>query len=153
MTNIKNFFINLYNIYIFNIKNYFNFKGRCSRKNFWLFCFINVIIYTLILAVSMIIKLKILINLYLLFLIIPSASIAARRFHDSNKSTKLFFTVYLTPVLLQVALYILLFTVKINSPIVIFFYFIVQVLFFIYMSYVLLKKGDNGQNAYGDIDK
>ncbi len=150
---IKNFFITLYNIYIKTFKNCFDFKGRCSRKNFWLFTLSSIIVAIFVLLISKITTLNILYTIYSLILFIPGLSVAVRRFHDSNKSTKLFFFVYLFPFILSFMLYILAISDKIKSLSVLLSILIIQIMFFVYMLYVFLKKGDPEANRYGETDK
>ena len=63
-------------------KNYFNFSGRSSRSEYWLFQLFNFIF----LFIFGLIGIKIVIVLYYLVIIIPSFSVAIRRVHDCNKS-------------------------------------------------------------------
>lgn len=87
---------NLFQCYFNAIKNYFNFNGRTSRREYWLFILCNVII-TLVLNIvfvgmvsfntfSYLGSIGRLVLIYYLFLIIPNLSITTRRLHDINKS-------------------------------------------------------------------
>ena len=152
MEKIKDLFISLYNIYIVTIKNYFNFKGRCSRKNFWLFTLDSFIISMFLFLISKIINTNILTTIYSIFIIIPGLSIASRRFHDCGKSAKLFFITYFVPLILLLILYIALVANKTVNPILIYLIFVIQIIFYIYMLYILLKKGDKETNKYGELD-
>lgn len=84
--------------YLRGMKNYFNFKGRASRAEFWYFILFN---YLLLFTVFMIIGfqgeefgkedsnlmlLGLFSVLFPLITIIPFLSLSARRLHDINKS-------------------------------------------------------------------
>jgi uncharacterized membrane protein YhaH (DUF805 family) len=76
--------------YFAAIKKYSVVKGRSSRKEFWFFFLINIIIGFSIFVITSIlyeisdIDLSILFGLYHLFILLPSFSITVRRIHDSN---------------------------------------------------------------------
>ncbi len=73
------------------ISNYFNFKGRSTRKDFW-FTILDIFIITIIIGFIVgplqledkIVNL--ILELYGLILIIPMLSLEIRRLHDINKS-------------------------------------------------------------------
>lgn len=69
----------------------FSFKGRASRKTFWLW---NIFYFLMIITVATIVK-KIfpdsgssLLPILLVLLVIPDLSITAKRWHDRGKSSK-----------------------------------------------------------------
>lgn len=70
-------------------RNYANFDGRSTRKEYWMY----TLFYVLILLGLMIINnfldssiIGIIIGLFQIVFIIPSLSIAVRRLHDVNKN-------------------------------------------------------------------
>lgn len=75
------------NYYITALNNYINFKGRASRKEFWMFYLINMVIF---------IGLKILthytgqqtliVGVYSLLVLPACVSINVRRLHDTDRS-------------------------------------------------------------------
>ena len=71
-------------------KNYFNFSGRASRKEYWLVPIIGGFLFLLLLSATMIIhvqtglNLNIILDILQIYPIIPTWSLASRRFHDIN---------------------------------------------------------------------
>ena len=69
--------------------NYANFKGRASRKEYWMFVLFNFIF---LIALSFIevflfgLYSSILSDLYVLALLVPSIAVGIRRMHDTGKS-------------------------------------------------------------------
>ena len=88
--------------YLNVVKNYFNFKGRTSRKEFWMFQWYNfLIIFGLMIFEYIILEMNlgfstvipvdgggqgVLNFIYFLGMIIPSISVCVRRVHDTGKS-------------------------------------------------------------------
>lgn len=68
--------------YVDVFKRYFDFEGRTSRNDFWMF----VLIHFIIMVVLSMIDFLFLSGLYGLVMIIPTISVTARRLHDTNKS-------------------------------------------------------------------
>lgn len=61
---------------------YAQFSGRASRKEFWMFVAVNLVISVLI-AMT---RIEMLSTLYGLALFIPGLAVAIRRLHDTNRS-------------------------------------------------------------------
>lgn len=117
------------NWYLLAIKNYFNFKGRARRAEFWYFTLFNMaIIITLILIDEHILtpifsEDFVLGGFYMLFILIPCLSISVRRLHDiSNSGLHLF--IYFIPFI---------------GP------------FWLLINFI--SNGDKGRNKYGDDPK
>ena len=73
--------------------NYFNFKDRTTRKDFWVAILMNIVVsFVLSLVVGFIAKVTklkiydIFASIYALILLIPCLAQAVRRMHDVNKS-------------------------------------------------------------------
>jgi uncharacterized membrane protein YhaH (DUF805 family) len=105
---------------------YFDFEGRTSRKYYWMFVLVNIVILIVIrqfeelqLGDVSTYQGGILSNLYNFFIFIPSISICVRRLHDINKS----------------GWWILLFFIPIIGM--------------IWLIILNIKKGDVGENEYG----
>ena len=110
---------NIFSSYKNCLKNYFNFKTRSSRYDYWSFLILNTVIASVLSTLGKFyVIFATLYLLYLLILIIPSIAITLRRLHDINKSAW-FFIVSFIPI------------------------------FNIYFLYVLTKKGDVNENKYG----
>ncbi|WP_428053453.1 DUF805 domain-containing protein [Candidatus Avelusimicrobium stercoris] len=82
--------MNVINTYFLDVfkKHYVDFKGRATRKQYWLYVLFTVVAL-LILAVVLSFFGKvgqIIFNLCQLAIFLPSLAILARRLHDTNKS-------------------------------------------------------------------
>ena len=75
-------------------ENYFNFKGRASRKEFWMFFLIIAIIGTSLTLIDrnflnydiLTIKKGLLNIIFKFFITIPFLSLTVRRLHDTNRT-------------------------------------------------------------------
>lgn len=76
---------NILKLYAESLKKYAEFKGRASRKEYWSFWLMNLIIGTILTIVDKYINSTAL-ALYQLFTFLPSISIGVRRMHDTGKS-------------------------------------------------------------------
>ena len=73
--------------YLKVIKQFLDFSGRASRKEYWMFVLIHIIISGALLLISF--KVDVLIFLAILYslaMIIPYTAVSVRRMHDINKS-------------------------------------------------------------------
>lgn len=77
-----------YQYYLPVLKNYSMFNGRTSRKEFWMFVLINIIVGIIIGIISAIVgdKRGVIGNLYNLAILLPSIAVGTRRLHDITKS-------------------------------------------------------------------
>lgn len=71
------------NYYLNVFREYTNFETRTSRKDYWMFFLINLIIS---IAIQTLPLPRFIPSIYTLVLMIPSMAIATRRLHDVNKS-------------------------------------------------------------------
>lgn len=67
-------------------RNYANFSGRSTVRDYWMAALFNFLISFAIGFVAGIIKLPILGTIYTIAVFIPGIAIAVRRLHDTNKS-------------------------------------------------------------------
>lgn len=106
-------------------KNYFNFKGRSSRSDYWFASLADCIIYLLFFLIMFIAPKTAMVSyyIYILATIIPNISITVRRFHDIGKSF----------------VYILFGLIPIVGRIIVLVW--------------LASGGENGTNQYGDDPK
>ncbi|OFS11349.1 DUF805 domain-containing protein [Hafnia sp. HMSC23F03] len=113
------------NSYIHALKNYAEFNGRASRREYWMFSLFHMLILALILWLSITIETDIsgltaiLSILYMLLTLIPHLAVLVRRLHDTNQSGW-FYLISFIPFI---------------GPIVLFVF--------------LCKKGTCGDNCYG----
>lgn len=69
------------------VKNHYaDFEGRATRKQFWMFILVSILISIGISLVEEIIGVMALSALFSLAILIPNIAITARRLHDTNRS-------------------------------------------------------------------
>ena len=75
------------NPYMEALKNYAEFKGRATRREYWMFVLINLGICIVMGVLDAMLNTKgILYNLYSLAMLLPSIAVGARRMHDTDRS-------------------------------------------------------------------
>ncbi|MGY2438263.1 DUF805 domain-containing protein [Pseudomonas sp. SDO52101_S400] len=75
------------NPYLEALKNYAEFKGRATRREYWMFVLINLGICIVMGVLDAMLNTKgILYNLYSLAMLLPSIAVGARRMHDTDRS-------------------------------------------------------------------
>lgn len=83
--------LGLFDTYIHSIKNYIEFDGRASRREFWNFMIFNWVIYFFLVLFEVFVGINptgedgVFSVLFSLFTIIPSISISVRRIHDTGR--------------------------------------------------------------------
>lgn len=63
-----------------------DFKGRSTRKEYWLFIATNMVVGLAVFLLAEVMRLAWLPNLYMLLITLPSIAIAVRRFHDTGNT-------------------------------------------------------------------
>ncbi|EJZ58397.1 membrane protein [Pseudomonas fluorescens R124] len=75
------------NPYVEALKNYAEFKGRATRREYWMFVLINLGICIVMGILDAMLNTKgVLYNLYSLAMFLPSIAAGARRMHDTDRS-------------------------------------------------------------------
>ena len=75
------------NYYVKALKQYADFNGRASRKEYWMFFLFNMIFAVVASVLDGIIgSVGIIYGLYILATLVPSLAAGVRRLHDSGKS-------------------------------------------------------------------
>ena len=141
------------------LKKYTVFKGRATRKEYWMFFLFNVLIVILLSIIgSIILKAtgsktmgKLLSQIYSLAVLIPSIAVTIRRFHDIGKTgwwVLYFDLMYLTTVLLAA---ILVLPTLVLGVFGISFYFVLLVFLAITAWSIIWRCKDSqlGDNKYG----
>ncbi len=72
---------NVFTSYMNMWKNYFNFKGRTSRRSFWQAYLVNFVVSLVLTAISQDLG-----AVYTLAVLIPGLAMGVRRLHDTNRS-------------------------------------------------------------------
>lgn len=79
--------------YLKVLKDYFQFKGRASRKEYWMFILFNAIFAMIAMGLDNVLGLTfgnlpygVIYSIYCLAIIIPSFAVLIRRLHDIDKS-------------------------------------------------------------------
>ncbi len=88
------------------IQNYFNFRGRASRADYWFFILFNFLIGLLVGVIDVMLfglenvveGVPIFSVVYNLFIIIPTLALSARRLHDTGRSG-LWFLIGFVPII------------------------------------------------------
>jgi uncharacterized membrane protein YhaH (DUF805 family) len=114
--------------YLKALKNYTNFKGRSNRKEYWFFFLINIIISIVLAVIDNNFRLIIdrdmgiglLSSIYSLAILLPAIAVSIRRLHDIGKSGKWIFIAF------------------------------VPIIGGFWLLYLLINKGEEGNNQYGD---
>ncbi|MFV0574704.1 MAG: DUF805 domain-containing protein [Vibrio sp.] len=101
--------------YLLALKNYANFKGRTTRKEFWMFALFSMLAVIIMVFLDAMLGtvnpesgVGILTSIYSLLTLIPNISITVRRLHDTNRSGW-FYLLIIIPLIGALAL--LIFTV------------------------------------------
>lgn len=96
------------NAYIDVWKCYAQFSGRASRKSFWTFFLINLLVSIIFFALEINFQMSWTVDaVFSLMIFLPTLSVTVRRLHDTNRSAW-WFLVVLVPVFGMVILLILL---------------------------------------------
>lgn len=78
--------------YLNVLKNYGVFIGRARRKEYWMFFLVNIVIYAILAFIEGFFNLfpdgdgRKLVDIYSLFILMPSIAVMVRRLHDTNRS-------------------------------------------------------------------
>lgn len=137
-------------------RNYFNFKGRTCRYDYWAFCFVNFMIGFLFTILGKILSAGIFVYYgYSLLVFIPMLAIFVRRLHDVNKS---FYKCVLKPLLLLFILSVIAFVMfgiykvsldSLSAMILLFFIFSFVLVWEITLFVFICFKGKAESNKYG----
>jgi uncharacterized membrane protein YhaH (DUF805 family) len=77
------------NYYLSALKKYAQFSGRARRKEYWMFAFVNIIIFVILGILGYFVNGQIggiIGGIYGLLVLIPSLAVLVRRLHDIGKS-------------------------------------------------------------------
>lgn len=130
-------------------ENYFNFSGRVNRPGYWHFILWSIIIWFPLLALDILLfgfseDFNLLSDIWNLAIAIPSLGLAARRYHDTNRTG---WWLFIPAIPLGPAFIFLLLEFE-----VLFIIFIcLTILLFIWAFILLCLKGDPENNKYGDV--
>jgi uncharacterized membrane protein YhaH (DUF805 family) len=67
-------------------RNFANFSGRATRKQYWMFILFYIIFYVILAAIDGVMGTVLLSSIFSLVMLIPSLSYAARRLHDTDRT-------------------------------------------------------------------
>lgn len=78
--------MSLFEVFYFVVfKNYLNFRGRATRREYWGFVFINFLA-TLVVSLASVLTVPFASNIYSLLIALPSIAVQFRRLHDVGRS-------------------------------------------------------------------
>ena len=123
--------------YLKALRQYFDFKGRARRREFWMFTLINIII-EILLSLS---GVEFLSGLYSLFVFIPSIAVSVRRLHDVGISG-MWLILFLFPAIALV--------IPVVGPIIVLLLWVLLIIFFIWY---LIMDGEPEPNKWGESPK
>lgn len=90
------------NWYVKVLKQYFDFKSRARRKEYWMFTLVNILILAVLSVIDFVVLGAdietggmILYPIYALLVLIPSLAVGVRRLHDSGRSGWNMLTVFI----------------------------------------------------------
>lgn len=79
--------MNWFEIYVDVIKRYFEFQGRATRTEYWVFTFMSTVVSIVLMVIGILTKTNdIAGNIYSLAVFIPSIAVGVRRLHDTDHS-------------------------------------------------------------------
>lgn len=145
---------NIFDAFVKALVNYFNFKGRTSRYDYWGFCFVNFLIQLLftllgILAIRMLPEaaegIETSSSIYGFIMIIPWIAAATRRLHDTDRSALQWLLAF--PVAGAILLVIIGVVMKMENFIV--FVSFAIFIYLISLLVVLCFRGKSEDNKYG----
>lgn len=77
--------MNWFEIYIDVIKRYFEFQGRATRTEYWVFTFMSTVVSIVLMVIGILTKTNdIAGNIYSLAVFVPSVAVGIRRLHDTD---------------------------------------------------------------------
>jgi uncharacterized membrane protein YhaH (DUF805 family) len=120
-------------------RNYANFKGKASRKEFWSFVLVNMVIMVVLLSFPL------LPHIYAVFIFLPLWAVLVRRLHDRGENSWILWCyvpgiIYLVSILSNLGA---IFTMPENSSVVyniLFVYGICLTIVSLYLIYVLVSR-------------
>lgn len=75
------------NEYVKVLQNYVGFEGRATRKEYWMFVLINLLISIVLGIIQSVAHLsQVLTGIYTLAVLLPSLAVSVRRLHDTGRS-------------------------------------------------------------------
>ncbi len=100
--------MNPFSIYYGVLNQYWNFRGRTRRREYWSFVLVSGLVYSIVAGLDHHYALRnVLEVLYGLAIALPAAGVTVRRFHDVNRSG-LWYFISLVPVIGWIILFYLL---------------------------------------------
>ncbi len=72
--------------YLKALKNYANFKGRSTRREYWYFVLFHLLFFILMEVISTTFAFPEAVTIYLVLTLVPTISVGVRRIHDVGKS-------------------------------------------------------------------
>ena len=95
--------------YLKALKNYANFKGRSTRREYWYFVLFHLLFFVLMEVISTTFAFPEAVTIYLVLTLVPTISVGVRRIHDVGKSGWFYF-IALIPLIGAIWLLVLFFT-------------------------------------------
>ena len=135
-------------------EHYNDFDGRVSRRDYWTYIAVYVVLVIGLLIVTRVIGLRVLVPLLQLALLMPSAAITARRLQDTGKSGQLVWLVIVPALVSNVVSLLAALTFGALGFLLLFFpmlilVWLVAIASAVLMIYWCVQPGSEGPNEFG----
>ena len=138
-------------------KKFSDFTGRARRSEYWWWCLLIHIIFTVTSFIGRILSLGDIVTIIAwLILVIPSMAVGTRRLHDTGRSGWWIVAEYVMAVIMWIMVFSVESLVYYSSAIWVIFYYIFLLLFlfvYIVVFYFSVLDSHKGENQYGPSPK
>ena len=74
------------NYYVKALKNYANIQGRASIREYWMFTFVNTLVFVALVFIGNATGFPLIAFVYFMVCLLPALAVGVRRMHDVGKS-------------------------------------------------------------------
>lgn len=148
----------MFDCYVEVIENYINFCGRLSRRGYWSFFLMNILLFIAVIFVDAIVGGSGFVTVtYILLMTIPSISAIIRRLHDTGRNMAWFIVpIFVLPLyVITTNNFILSIPDGLSDGVqnailqINFVLSIIDLILSFVVTFFMIQKGDCGENKYG----
>lgn len=148
----------MFDCYVEVIENYINFCGRLSRRGYWSFFLMNILLFIAVIFVDAIVGGSGFVTVtYILLMTIPSISAIIRRLHDTGRNMAWFIVPIFVLPLYVITTNNFIFSIPdglsdgVQNAIlqINFVLSIIDLILSFVVTFFMIQKGDCGENKYG----
>lgn len=148
----------MFDCYVEVIENYINFCGRLSRRGYWSFFLMNILLFIAVIFVDAIVGGSGFVTVtYILLMTIPSISAIIRRLHDTGRNMAWFIVPIFVLPLYVITTNNFIFSIPdvlsdgVQNAIlqINFVLSIIDLILSFVVTFFMVQKGDCGENKYG----